>query len=75
MSEESFRTALEHLINAHSAENSSGTPDFVLAQFMHDSLSAFDSAVRRRDEWWGFDPKIGGSIPAVDALESPVGSA
>jgi hypothetical protein len=47
-----FRKALEGLLNAHSQEGWSSTPDFILAQFLTGSLRAFDAAVSRRDEWY-----------------------
>ncbi len=49
----SFREELERLINAHSRENGCNTPDWVLAQFLHDSLDAFDRAVNAREKWYG----------------------
>lgn len=46
-----FREELEHLINKHSLENGSNTPDFILAQYLTDCLDAYDKAVQRRTEW------------------------
>jgi len=46
-----FRKELENLINLHSLENGSDTPDFILAEYLVSCLKAFDAAVRRRDEW------------------------
>lgn len=51
-----FRAELERLINRHSMESGSDTPDFVLANFLVDSLEAFDRAVRHRDRLAGRDP-------------------
>jgi hypothetical protein len=48
-----FRKELEHLINSHSMENKSDTPDVILAQYLTDCLAAFDNATRMRDAWWG----------------------
>lgn len=48
-----FRTELSSLINRHSKENESDTPDFILAQFLCGALANFDATVRRRDEWYG----------------------
>ena len=47
-----FREELTHLINKHSIENVSNTPDFILAGYLHDCLSAFDKAITRREEWY-----------------------
>ncbi len=47
-----FRKELENLINCHSKENGSDTPDFILARYMADCLDAFDKAVKTRTEWY-----------------------
>lgn len=47
-----FRRDLERLINKHSKENGSGTPDFILADFLINCLNAFDITVNRRREWY-----------------------
>jgi len=44
---------LSTLLNRHSQENASDTPDFILAQFMLSSLNAFEAAVRSREKWYG----------------------
>ena len=43
---------LSVLLNKHSAENQSDTPDFILAQYLFHCLQAFDNATRKRDEWY-----------------------
>lgn len=48
-----FEVALEELINRYSKENGSNTPDFILATFLKDCLSVFDSAVKSREQWYG----------------------
>jgi len=48
-----FKEELVVVLNRHSAENSSDTPDFVLAEYMLLCLEAFDKAVRRREAWYG----------------------
>lgn len=48
-----FREGLEKLINMNSLENGSGTPDFILAEYLTDCLSCFDKAVRQREAWYG----------------------
>lgn len=47
---------IESVLNRHSAENESDTPDFILAEFLRNSLAAFNSAVRSRDKWYDFNP-------------------
>jgi len=51
-----FLKELMSLINRHSVENGSNTPDYMLAAFLGDILQAFSSVVRQRDEWHGFKP-------------------
>jgi hypothetical protein len=48
-----FRQDLEELINKHSMENGSNTPDFMLAEYLMDCLRAFDKVMKRRDLWYG----------------------
>lgn len=48
-----FEEALERLINKHSQENGSNTPDFILSKFMYECLEAFNHAVKQREQWYG----------------------
>lgn len=50
-----FRTELERLINQHSQENGSNTPDYILAGFIEGCLGAFDVAVTERTRWYGHE--------------------
>ncbi len=50
-----FRKELEVLINRHSKENGSDTPDFILAEFLDGCLSAFDTAVQLRTDHYKVD--------------------
>jgi hypothetical protein len=43
---------LEQLLNKYSAENVSNTPDFILAEYITNCLSAFDKATKQRDAWY-----------------------
>lgn len=58
-----FQKELEELINRHSLENDSNTPDFVLAAFMQRCLDAYTMATNRRDKWYGINPEPGWSSP------------
>lgn len=49
------------LINKHSLENESNTPDFILADYLFQSLRSFNAAARRRDNWYG------GKLSIVDS--------
>ena len=48
-----FREELTDLVNRHSMENGSNTPDYILAIFMCNCLKAFDQAVTFRTDWYG----------------------
>lgn len=48
-----FREELTSLINQHSLENGSNTPDFILSTYLADCLAAYDKATRRRSKWYG----------------------
>ena len=48
---------LSSLLNAHSQENASNTPDWILAQFMLGCLSAFETATQQREAYYGRDPR------------------
>jgi hypothetical protein len=48
-----FRRELREIINKHSKENGSDTPDFILAEYLTDCLRAYDKAVRIREHWYG----------------------
>jgi hypothetical protein len=47
---------IRQVLNRHSAENYSNTPDFVLANFLLRSMDAFTTAVKARDSWFKFNP-------------------
>ena len=48
-----FMKDLEGVINGHSIENESNTPDFILADFLIKCLKAFEGASNRREGWFG----------------------
>lgn len=47
-----LRKDIEQAINKHSCENHSNTPDFILAEYLHDCLKAFDKATNKRETWY-----------------------
>ena len=51
--EPSLEDSIREVLNRHSAENGSNTPDFMLAAYLLDCLAAFDRAVNRRAIWYG----------------------
>lgn len=67
MSEEEVEEPVEHpsmrdeiisAINRNCAENGSNTPDFILAEYLLECLSAFDRASRAREKWYGKELSI-----------------
>lgn len=50
---DTFGKELEHLLNRHSMENASDTPDFVLAEYLAGCLKVFNKAVQARELWYG----------------------
>jgi hypothetical protein len=67
-----FEQAIAEAVNCHSRENGSNTPDFMLASFLANCLTAFDGAVRTREAWYGRDPDRGPGL--ADAPASPAAS-
>ncbi len=49
--ESEFVKKLSALLNEHSKENSSNTPDFILAEFLNKVLMSFDHAVNHRSAY------------------------
>lgn len=60
---------LAAVLNRHSAEQNSDTPDFILAQFLRSCLAAWDVATRERERWYGVTPMVC-SPPAVLPLRA-----
>ena len=52
-----LKDEIRDALNRNSAENTSNTPDFILAQFLEGCLAAFDQAVQQRENWYGRDPR------------------
>ena len=44
---------LTNLLNRYSQEDGSNTPDFILARYLLACLASFNTAVARRDWWYG----------------------
>jgi hypothetical protein len=53
-----FELELRNLINRHSKENDSNTPDYILAEYIQSSLNVFNNIVKQRDAWYGFNSNI-----------------
>jgi hypothetical protein len=65
-----FKSELTGLLNRHSMENASNTPDFLLANFLLDCYTAWNIAVKSRDDWHGFQTRFA----AQQALTPPFDS-
>lgn len=48
-----FRDELQTLINYHSKENGSDTPDWILAGYLESCLELFDKTMVARERWYG----------------------
>ena len=53
----SFQKDLEALLNRHSEENGSGTPDWILAEYLVSCLKTFDQNVAIRYNWRSLFPE------------------
>ena len=57
-----FQKELTELINRHSMEEGSHTPDYILATYLWTCLQAFNRAMQDRTGWYG--------IKEVEALKA-----
>lgn len=67
----SYREMVDELatvLNRHSAENGSNTPDFILAEYLERALANFDATVTARGTWYGRLDAPGQASP----LETPL---
>ena len=58
-------TDLAAVLNRHSAESASDTPDFILAEYLLGCLDIYNKTVRLREDWHGASVMIDGSHPAA----------
>jgi hypothetical protein len=63
-----FFTELTSLINRHSIENGSNTPDYILAEYLLMCLEAYEISVNGRDTWYGITPRPGKTEEKNDPL-------
>lgn len=63
-----FQQELAQVINRHSRENASGTPDFVLAAYLEDCLETYERAIKSRGNFRGesIPYKPGNKITLID---------
>ena len=60
-----FKRDLAHVINMHSRENGSNTPDFALAEYLFNCLETFDKAVSSRARYYAKTTLDKGAAHAV----------
>ncbi len=63
--DQSFMREVAQIINKHSMENNSNTPDFILAEMLLGFLTVFENATRKREEWYRKKLKID-DVPPQD---------
>jgi hypothetical protein len=61
-----FEKDLAEVINRHSRENGSNTPDFILAAYLADCLENFDRILAWRQKW--YSPE---GVPAAERIHGP----
>jgi len=61
------------VLNKHSVENDSDTPDFILAGYLVKCLEAWNAHVRWRRTWWGSKEQTG--FKGNDAIVPPARAA
>lgn len=59
-----FREELQHLINYHSMESGSNTPDGILAGYLARCLENFNLTMEQREDWYG--RPIGFKVPPAN---------
>jgi hypothetical protein len=68
-----FEKDLIALINRHSMENGSNTPDFILASYLRSCLDNFNRVSRWRERWYGKAISISG-VKDLDEIPEPISS-
>lgn len=53
VNESKFQEELSELINRHSGENQSDTPDFILASYLTKCLENYNQTLLVREIWYG----------------------
>jgi hypothetical protein len=66
-----FEKQLQNLINCHSKENGSDTPDFILAEYLNGCLENFNRTVKTREVWYGRGINAKVATPAGMPIEIP----
>ena len=64
---ESLTKKLSDLLNSHSIENRSDTPDFMLAEFMLGCLTVYENTINNREKWFGRTEPFRRNLPTNPA--------
>ena len=64
-----FEEELRAVINRHSIENASNTPDFILADYLLACLAAFTTATQQRETWYGRDARPKDTVEEIVELK------
>lgn len=72
--ETTFQRQLESLINMHSLENQSNTPDFLLAEYLLGCLKLWTTITVKRDTWRGDNEVYQEAIPSDSVVEKAFNS-
>ena len=56
----SLSRELTSLLNYHSQEQFSDTPDYILAEYLMDCLRAYNAALQKRENWYGRPIRVKG---------------
>lgn len=66
-----LRQEIAAVLNCHSKDNGSNTPDWILAEYLLVCLDAFDGAVNAREKWYGREnARPATSRPTISGLEA-----
>jgi hypothetical protein len=57
---------IAEVLNKHSVENTSNTPDFILAEMLVEHLDVWVKTSRERERWYGHRLEIGGPTKIVE---------
>lgn len=63
---------IEELINTHSRDQVSNTPDFILAEYLMECLKTFEMITQKRERWFGLHLAIGGPVKATHWADGTV---
>jgi hypothetical protein len=64
-----FEQELSNLINYHSLENGSDTPDFMLAEYLTGCLEVYNKTLKAREKWYGRE-KVDTRPAEIEALKA-----